>query len=252
MEINQRAAIIPCAGQAKRMGEVNLPKSLIEIKGKPVLLHLLERLSDLFDIFYIPINISHKKLYLNFIPEILLQRIKLIESEPGSGDGQAVLDALNALDPKKVMNEVMVCWGDTFLKEGNLVNSLLDLKFDEPLLIPVYLTKDPYVSYLENDLGVPKRVAFTRRGEIYEEGKTDISLFFIKADVTKDNLIQLKKSKILKDDLSSQNLELNFLDIIEHLYLQDNPAKIIEIDFNDDVYSFNTLEELDNISNTIK
>ena len=253
MEVKDRVAIIPCAGQAKRMGQLDLPKSLIEIKGKPVLLHLLEKLSKFFDIFYIPINIKDKHHYLSHIPKNFLKKIVLIDSEPGTGDGQAVLDALYKIDAKEIMNDIMVCWGDTILSQDDLINLLVNLKFSEPLVIPVHLTKNPYVAYLENDLGVPKRVAFQRRGEVYDEGKTDISLFLIKAEEIKNNLIQLKqKNREMKDDVvSSLNSELNFLDLVEHLYLVSNPAKFLDIDFNNDIYSFNTMEELGNINKNL-
>tara|TARA_Y100001970_G_scaffold219769_1_gene269767 strand:+ start:56675 stop:57433 length:759 start_codon:yes stop_codon:yes gene_type:complete len=251
MEISERAAIIPCAGQAKRMGKIDVPKSLVEIKGKPALLHLLETLNCSFDIFYIPINIKHKDHYLSCLPKNLLKKINLIDSEPGSGDGQAVLDALNAIDLKKIRNEIMVCWGDTVLQRDSLINKLLTLKFSEPLLIPVYLTKDPYVTYLENDLGIPERVAFKRRGEMLDEGKTDISLFLIKAKEIKKTLTELKNNKLKNNTISNINTELNFLDIVEHLYSINNPARTFEIDFYEDVYSFNTMEELGNISNKL-
>jgi len=251
MEISERAAIIPCAGQAKRMGKIDVPKSLVEIKGKPALLYLLETLNRSFDIFYIPINIKHKDHYLSCIPKNLLKKINLIDSEPGSGDGQAVLDALNAIDLKGIRNEIMVFWGDTVLQQDSLINKLLTLKFSEPLLIPVYLTKDPYVAYLENDLGIPERVAFKRRGEMLDEGKTDISLFLIKAKEIKKTLTQLKNNKIKNISISNINTELNFLDIVEHLYSINNPARTFEIDFYEEVYSFNTMEELGNISNKL-
>ena len=253
MEISERAAIIPCAGKATRMGKIDVPKSLVEIKGKPALVYLLETLNLSFDIFYIPINIKHKDHYLSCIPNNLLKKINLIDSEPGSGDGQAVLDALNAIDLKEIRNEIMVCWGDTVLQKDSLINQLLNLKFSEPLLIPVYLTKDPYVAYLENDLGIPERVAFKRRGEMLDAGKTDISLFLIKAKEIKKTLTQLKNqnNKIKNNTISNIKTELNFLDIVEHLYSINNPARTLEIDSYEDVYSFNTMEELGNISNRL-
>tara|TARA_X000000368_G_scaffold189049_1_gene149118 strand:+ start:296 stop:1060 length:765 start_codon:yes stop_codon:yes gene_type:complete len=253
MEISERAAIIPCAGKATRMGKIDVPKSLVEIKGKPALVYLLETLNLSFDIFYIPINIKHKDHYLSCIPNNLLKKINLIDSEPGSGDGQAVLDALNAIDLKEIRNEIMVCWGDTVLQQDSLINTFLNLRFAEPLLIPVYFTKDPYVAYLENDLGIPERVAFKRRGEILDEGKTDISLFLIKAEEIKKSLNQLKikNDKIKDNTIPNLNPELNFLDLVEYLHSINNPARTLEIDSYEDVYSFNTMEELGNISNKL-
>ena len=64
-------------------------------------------------------------------------------------------------------------------------------------------------------------------------------------------MTELKNNKLKNNNISNINTELNFLDIVEHLYSINNPARTLEIDSYEDVYSFNTMEELGNISNRL-
>ena len=248
-------AIIPCAGTATRMDRIKIPKSLYPINGKPALTHLLESLTDYFSYFYIPIanKVDEEAIYRKAIPKELLNKILFLPSIPGSGDGQAVLDALEIID-NKINSYVMVCWGDSFIKDKSLIPLLInniENKFTDDFIVPLKESKDPYVCYLKDDKDDLKRVAFKRRGEKFSKGLTDMSLFFIKPSKVRSHLKDLREKGLkIKANPNSKN-ELNFLDLIEHLYKLKSPAKAFNVKVSEGISSFNTKSEAKDISDDL-
>ena len=254
MEVNHRIAIIPCAGRASRMGDIKLPKALSNIRGKPALHHLLESLDDYFSSYFIPINGDdyEKEVFQKNLPSKFIKKINFIKSIPGSGDGQAVLDAMSDKSFNKNASQVFVCWGDIYINKDNFIQSLISEaeshKTIESMLIPLRKTINPYVAYLFDDKKRISRVAFTRRGEIIEKGLTDLSMFFINPSLIYDSLFELKKlGSNIKVNKDIEN-ELNFLDLIEFLYKKKNPVTYFEPNTEEAIFSFNTLIEADLIN----
>jgi len=242
-----RKVIIPCAGKANRMGKIDLPKSLYPIKGKPALVHLLFTLNKHFDYFYIPISDKkdEEEKYREFIPPELLEKITFIPSLSGGGDGQAVLDALNKIEVHED-NYLMVCWGDTFIPDSFSLNDLLKVIKDEneDLLIPTTQIKNPYVCYFKNENNFLTSVEFSKEGYIYDEGLTDMSIFFIKSKSIKENLTKLKQF----NQKGTSLVELNFLHLVEFLYNSGTPAKTFCFSQGRKIKSFNSISEADDIS----
>ena len=252
MEITEkRLAIIPCAGKATRMGMVNIPKCLYEIKGKPALLNILERLDSYFSYFYIPISDekNSEELFKKNIPSSYLKKIKFIKSISGSGDGQAVLDALEVINQKKVSNHVFVCWGDSYFEKSPPLKDLINFiekNFDQDLIIPTQKVINPYVTYFSDKENNLLKVAFSRRGEYYKEGLTDLSIFFIKPIPIQKHLLSLKTSQ-----RNSLEKELNFLDLVELLFSLKTPAKTLDGKPYVKVHSFNTVDEAREINDKL-
>ena len=74
-------------------------------------------------------------------------KINFIESEAGSGDGQAVLDGLSSFKAKG--NLIFVCWGDTFIIDSPLAfEKHLNISDDADIFVPVIFDKKPYVKYM--------------------------------------------------------------------------------------------------------
>jgi len=252
MEVMNRTAIIPCAGKGSRMGNTSIPKALSIIKNKPALEHLLQTLDEHFTKFYIVINDleSEEEIYINNLSESSLKKLCFVKSIAGRGDGQAVLDALSSMDTEAIDSRAMVCWGDTYINNPTLLNTLLNRieenSYNECFIAPVRKVKNPYVTYIMDDGGRPKRVAFSRKGEIFSEGPTDVSMFFIDTKVIYGALNKLKNQVQV---ISNSKAELNFLDLIEFFYKKNIPTRVFEIYDLDPVLSFNTLKEAESISN---
>ena len=81
-------AIIPCAGNNKRM-HTKLPKALLKINGEHSLNRQLCLLSNYIDKFYIIINNrpNEKKKYIKRIHKKYLHNVIFVTSKAGSGDG---------------------------------------------------------------------------------------------------------------------------------------------------------------------
>jgi len=139
--------IIPAAGYATRLFPLteNRPKALLEVKGKPILEHIIARLEELPDIAGITI-VSNDKYYRNFeewahdfkcgVPlKVLNDGTKSNEDRMGQ-----VGDIQFAIEKEKVNDELLVVAGDNlfnfsllpvfeFFREKNeIVNALWDSK----------------------------------------------------------------------------------------------------------------------------
>ena len=251
MEIVERTVIIPCAGKGSRMGDTIRPKALSIIKNKPALEHLLQSMDKYFSKFYVVINDlkSEEEIYRNNLSGPLLRKVCFVKSIAGQGDGQAVLDALSTMNFKKRSSHVMVCWGDTYINSPTLLNKLLNTieenRYNECFIAPVRKVKDPYVTYLTDEGEKLKRVAFSRKGEFFNQGHTDISMFFIDTKVIYEALNDLKDQvKVIGGSKS----ELNFLDLVEFFYKKNTPTRIFEINDINPVLSFNTVREAESIN----
>jgi len=251
MEIKIPYAIIPCAGKAKRMGKISIPKSLYNINGIPNLETLLIKLSKYCSRFVLAINEEDfiDNIYKKNLSKNLLSKIDFVPSVSGAGDGQAVLDCLNFISKKNLKNDYnLICWGDTYIQDVSIFKFLTEKIgiLSEDFVVPINHVKKPYVAYLFNKKNKLSRVAFQRRGEFLNEGYTDLSIFFIKKNV-KNYLIEMKKNI----NLSNNNKlnELNFLDLINFMYKKRISMATITIDVNTYINSFNTVKEALNLQN---
>ena len=204
MEIEEhRVAIIPCAGNGKRMGDIDVPKSLYKIEGKPALVDILKKLDSYFSSFYIPISnkTGFESLFRDAIPYKYLKKINFVQSLSGSGDGQAVLDALKIINKGSISGHVFVCWGDIYIRDTSVIKSLVievEGKFAEDLIIPTRKVKNPYVRYFPDNKNNLIKVALSRRGQFHDKGLTDLSVFFIKPAPVQEYLTILKEIHTIK------------------------------------------------------
>ena len=249
MEIKIPFGIIPCAGEAKRMGNINMPKSLYHINGIPTLQTLLIKLSQFCSRFVLAINETDfiNNIYKQSLSEELLSKIDFVPSVSGAGDGQAILDCLNFISNKNLKNDYnLICWGDSYIKDASIFKFLIKKisSLNEDFVVPINHVKNPYVTYLFSKKNKLSRVAFQRRGEFLNEGYTDLSVFFIKMNI-KDYLIEMKKNQnlITKNKVN----ELNFLDLVNFMYKKRISMATINIDSNTYISSFNTVKEALNL-----
>lgn len=240
---NKIDAIIPCAGNSKRM-QTNLPKALLKVNGESSINNQLKLLNKFINNFYIIINenINEEKKYIMRIETKFLKKITFISSKAGSGDGMAILDALNYI--KKTKNKqtnIFVCWGDVYFKNINIIKIFKDYFFNKnkikTMLIPLKFKKNPYVSFVFDQNNNIKQVLFQRRNQFVDYGYQDLGIFLINKNFTHNILTKMKKNTDI-------NKELNFLDSIQILY---NNKKFIEsyiLKIDPETYSFNKINEL--------
>ncbi len=201
-----RKIIIPCAGKSSRM-KSSVPKQLLKIKGRPAINYLLEEVNKYFEKIIIPIpnDKSSKELFIKNIEEQFLPKINLIKSQPGSGDGQAVLDGLSSLKANNSL--IFICWGDTFIIDSSSAfEKHLNISDDADIFVPLIFDKNPYVKYRlkKNSQFVEDiHLSIDENKEInWEEGLADQSIFIVKDSI-------IKQLQEYKNDLNGS--PLNFL-----------------------------------------
>ncbi len=240
---NKIDAIIPCAGNSKRM-QTKLPKALLKVNGESSINNQLKILNKFIDNFYIIINenLNEEKKYIKRIETKYLKKITFISSKAGSGDGMAILDALNYINKtKNRQTNIFVCWGDVYFKNDNIIKIFKDYfsnkKKLKTMLIPLKFKKNPYVSFIFDNNNNIKQVLFQRRNQFVDFGYQDLGIFLINKNFTHKILTTMNKN-------TNKNRELNFLDSIEKLY---NNKKYIEsyiLKIDPETYSFNKINEL--------
>ena len=201
-----RKIIIPCAGKSSRM-KSSVPKQLLKIKGRPAINYLLEEVDKYFEKIIIPIpnDKSSKELFIKNIEEQFLPKINFIKSQPGSGDGQAVLDGLSSLKANNSL--IFICWGDTFIIDSSSAfEKHLNISDDADIFVPLIFDKNPYVKYRlkKNSQFVEDiHLSIDENKEInWEEGLADQSIFIVKDSI-------IKQLQEYKNDLNGS--PLNFL-----------------------------------------
>ncbi|MDP3784642.1 MAG: nucleotidyltransferase family protein [bacterium] len=85
-------AVIPCAGEGVRMRPLTLttPKQLLEIGGKPILVHIFENLPDEIDEVVLVVNYFKEQIHDYFGEEFLGKKIRYVEQKNKSGTAGAL------------------------------------------------------------------------------------------------------------------------------------------------------------------
>lgn len=222
-------AFIIAAGKQKRFKDA-LPKALVKIN----------------DTCLLDMNIAHFKKYCKEVYVVcsvenahFFKDYKTIIIHSGFGSGDAAMKALNKFN----FNDEDTCfiaWGDA-LQDEKLYDEVIKNYIDK-IIIPCNLEDSPYVQIKEDGEGV--KVYFSKFHEPITKGYHDLSLFYGNANVIKDALNKLH-TLIWKNDHyeHKHGNEMEFLDIFNEVHV---PASILDM-HGIKSYSFNTLEELENI-----
>lgn len=233
--------IIPCAGNSSRFS-ANLPKSLTNFNGKAFLNNLLTVVDSIFQEIIIPIQPGekNKELFLSKIDLKFHDKIKLVESTPGRGDGGAILDGFNfMIDQTKYF---FVCWGDTYIFNANIFREIFSAAeldaFSSLAYVPLSHSKDPYVTYTleENQI---KDTLLSIDGHIEHEGYEDQSIFLLSPALIKILSSFDKKTNPHAEKISETSL-LRFFKYAA----AENHKLFGEVLGSKATMSFNTQEEL--------
>ena len=112
---NQATCVVLCGGRGSRMGEQTkeLPKPLVEIAGKPILQHILEKLDTVgFDQVVLCTGYKSEKIEEHVENRVLKTDTSLVVNN--TGENTAMLARI--YQSKHLFNDhVVVCYGDTFI-----------------------------------------------------------------------------------------------------------------------------------------
>lgn len=249
------------AGKGSRMGS-NIPKALIPIAGgEPCLTTTLKRIGNKFQNVFIVVNIDIVEVWEKYLynevdySEYKLDHIKnvvLVPIKSGLGDGHAVMVALNKAPSLKqpfkditMSDDIVVCWGDVFFEDGNIIDELLSRRLEGAGLIPGVRENNPYVTLFVDSSMRCLSADFSKYGENHPTGFHDQSVFRYDRRCLMDALDRLDAAYWKNGRYMTPGGELSLLYTFHYLFNSDNPMYVYETDYP--TKSFNTTPEVESI-----
>lgn len=228
--------LIIAAGKQRRFKD-SIPKALVEINGEPILKRNYSILKQYCNDVYVITSETNNYQFSN-----LKQSIRIINiGESGKGSGDAIFEAIKQLliDKEETM---VICWGDTILNE-NVFKYLPDTYDNNYVYIPATFEKKPYVQLKDN------KVFFSKyKDKIDKEGYHDSCMFIGNVDLIYDACKKFRaKYYNFSTDLQYEHIHGNEFEFLDLFNDTDLKYKIIEIDYNDRNFSFNTKKEFEAI-----
>lgn len=258
--------IIIAAGEGTRLkNHTTVPKALIKINGECNLLRTINLVWNKFRKVFVVSSKRNHKLFqeeLKCLPKIMAEKVELIGIDSGKGDGHAVLKAIheiysdqdggfqNAQDDEHSVEKFFVMWGDAYLTDPQVFDECME--YDDqynvkPMLIPVVMEKDPYVSFLVDENMNCISADFSKRGEHHPNGYHDQSIFLCCTICVQNSLEILDAAYNKNGRYITDSGENTFLYVIHYFYNIDFPAKALVV--NPCTKGFNTREEIIKIEN---
>jgi glucose-1-phosphate thymidylyltransferase len=134
-------ALVLCGGYAKRMWPLtkDRPKSLLPVKGKPILEHVLKKLEHLegIDHIFISTNSLFENHFTNFLQNYQSNKFIKLVTEPTSSEDEkfgAVKGIEYFLDQEKIEEPLLVINGDNLFDAGLFGIVMLHKKKKTPIV----------------------------------------------------------------------------------------------------------------------
>lgn len=241
---------IVAAGNGSRLGG-NIPKALIPIVSEPCLTTTLSRVWDVFRNIFVITNVLCRDVWTEYFvgltatrPE-LRERVIHLPIRSGLGDGHAVLEGVLAAErigDVTLAPEMIVMWGDVFLREPELMRELLSHASRGSGLIPAIFERDPYVCLRVTVEQQCVSADFSKHGERHASGLHDQSVFRFRREAVRDCLLELHRCLWKHDRYIAAGGELSLLYAFHQMYNAGNPAYVYETKYG--TRSFNTREDV--------
>lgn len=261
---------IIAAGRGTRMGNITVPKCLVEIDGKSNLENTLQLIGHKFRRLFVVVAKEMEEMVretmFDWHVAFDVTNVEIIGIESGGGDGKAVLEAFEKVtsDGYDVTHNSVILWGDAHLRSADIVDEMF-LKFETtrrlPLIIPAVLEHRPYVAIntsLESrtsNMQAAMSADFIKYGEVRDEGWHDQSIFGVEWPAIINALSTMRQVSMKRDDegnvkFTTQSGELTFLNAVHYLFNVGNPAYVYETKFP--LMGYNTQKEVEKIKQSIK
>jgi NDP-sugar pyrophosphorylase family protein len=252
--------IIVAAGKGSRMGG-NIPKALLKVGSEVCLTSTLRKIANNFDNVYVITNNAIQGVWEDYFLRVELDaaiphNIINVPINSGLGDGHAVLSGLTSIcdsNEVKLADDVIVCWGDVYFPDSELIDELILNTSSRTGIIPVVKESNPYVTILVDDDMNCQSADFSKWNECHPNGFHDLSVFKFNSSLLHTMLDMLHCAFYKNGRYITPGGELSLLYSFHAFYNASNeecPAlKVYESDYT--TYSFNTPEEVLAIENKI-
>lgn len=231
--------LIPAAGKGKRSG-LDYPKCLQLIQDVPIIVLIIQNLSNYVKDTTVIINPVDEHLFKQIFGKYNLAPRLLFQSE-AHGMGDAILKAKNHFSPS---DKILLTWSDIPFLSKNTVKQLLDCDrvFQNNFSFATFLSDKCYTIVNRNNGQLQEVLETKVLGVQPTEGEREIGLFIFDAEP----IFQLLQSNNNKDYSNEEN-EHGFLYTIKDLLIKGFRVEGYPIARSQDILSFNTPTDLDNI-----
>jgi bifunctional UDP-N-acetylglucosamine pyrophosphorylase / glucosamine-1-phosphate N-acetyltransferase len=231
--------LIAAAGRGSRAG-LPYPKTLFQVRGKPILIHLMKLMLPYDNKPIIVVSPDGLRPIQECLSYYGFQAELLIQAEP-KGMGDAILcfeESHNSANTKNIL----LVWGDIPFIQKNTVASLVKHYFDMKKGF-AFVTKKVDLAYTlvgrNQNNKVLQVIESREEGLSPQPGERDIGLFIFNKKVVFD---LLKKDLIGK--YGKKTREHGFLYVIKYVAMQDCNVDALPIATSLDLISLNSLEDL--------
>lgn len=237
--------LVAAAGKGSRSG-LDYPKSLYSLKGRPIIVRILDNLIQFFPKVGIIISSQFKDNFINTIESFgykYHENFEFIYQDEPLGMGDAILKFVNYPEYENIKN-ILLQWGDIPYIKKETVMKLIDehTQFDNDFTFVTAMSDYAYTKVIRDAItqDVVEVIETRELGLDVSSGERDIGLFIFNKDLVLTNL---------KDDLTNKHGpvtgEHSFLYIIKHLVLGGNKVIAINIADNKELISFNSISDIE-------
>lgn len=234
--------IILAAGKGSRM-QSSIPKALHKtINNMTNIENTILKCNVLFDNIFIVINDKD----INIFKESLNKEHhpKLLSISSGLGSGHAIYELISNYN-SKISKEFVIVWGDAVIYNDNIINELV--QYNNSMCFPVIMNNNPYVSINVDDNFYAKYVDFSKYGEMNKVGFQDKCIFKVNKQILFKALQSFHFSCFKSGRYITESGEFEFLYIIHLLYQLKKKIKCYITDYENDILSYNTKDELEKL-----
>lgn len=256
----KKILVFVASGLSTRMG--GFPKALAKVGNTCVILNAIDCATRFYDDIYIITNGKVKPSFDEVIGNDG-NRAKVREIITGKGDAESVWKSLTLVQREVGESfDATFCWGDAFFKTDKAFEAMMSREIDisstKSLIVGCSYDQNPYAYfdvYTENgDFGQMyiKKSYFKKADGSVSVGVHDQCIFRCISSVFIGclNRFRIENGYDGENYLLSPTNEIGLLKSFEFLNQIGRPAKVAIIP-NNNVFSFNTQEELNEIINNL-
>jgi len=234
------SVLIAAAGNGSRSG-LPYPKTLHPVRGKPILIHLLDLFSSFSSSSSVVVSPKGKNQIHECLQKSNLHPHLLTQSSP-KGMGDAVLQFTHSPDFNSTKNLILV-WGDIPFIQKETVSEMIRIHeiHENDFTFPTRIVDSAYTYVLRDERNRLVEVVETRELGIEKPsyGERDIGLFVFKKDLVID-MLQME----LQSKYGQESGEHGFLYIIKELIIQGAKVEALPIATEKDLISLNYIEDI--------
>ena len=237
--------LIVASGKSSRFG--GFPKAFCQLGAVTNVENTIEKSKTVVDKVYIGVN---EKVYDEFHKKI--KKCEMFSIKTGQGDAHSLLKCLKYIQKNETdIDKLLVCWGDAVFVSSKPFEELITS--NEKVAVACSLDKKPYAWFDVNEDDDILKSHFAKEEGFVSEGLHDQSLFLLDIEYAVKYLDEYRISLDIPEDNDEENSDVNEMKLLfsfEYLKKIGTCAKIRRIT-KDQVLSFNTQEELEDIKNNI-